>query len=122
MVAEGYLGAHDQGGVQIRKVGYDAASLTGEAFVDVALTPEGAAAAEAYARSKIGTPYDFEAILGFVVPFADLHENRHLICSAFMTLTAKAGGAFPFPLAKEAHTVSPLDLFFWFSGRTAIAV
>jgi hypothetical protein len=119
VVAEGYLGAHYDGGVQIRPVGYDKALLLNELFVTVPLTTDGDAAAEKYARGKIDAPYDWAAILDFVLP-TDLHLEDHVICSAFMTLTAEAGSAFAYPLAKPAHAVSPLDLMFWFSGRNLV--
>jgi len=118
VVAEGYLGAHDKGGVQIRPVGYDKSYLAAERFVDVALSGDGDAKAEAFARSKIGEPYDFAAIidLAALVPL-DLHEHEHCICSAFMTETLKAGGAFSAPLALPSYLVSPSLLLFWLSGR-----
>jgi hypothetical protein len=119
VVKEGFLGAHDEGGVQIRRVGYDAATLSGELFLDVPLTADGNAAAEKFARARLGAPYDWEAIIDFVAPVA-LHEAKHYICSALMTLTVVAGKAFPGPLAKPAHAVSPLDLLFLFSGRQGI--
>jgi hypothetical protein len=71
-----------------------------------------------FARSKLGAPYDWLAIIEFLMPVA-LHEAHHFICSALMTLVAVKGGAFP-ALAKERHTVSPADLLFVLSGRVAI--
>lgn len=120
VVAEGYLGAHDDGGVQIRKIGYDLPYLAAERFVDVALPDE--AAAEAFARRKIGEPYDFAAILDLaaLAPL-DLHLHEHCICSALMTLVLLHGGAFATPLGLPAHLVSPALLLFWLSGRLAIA-
>jgi hypothetical protein len=120
-VSGGYLGAHYDGGVAIRPVGYDRATMLRELFLDVPLGTAGDAAAEAFARSKIGAAYDWQAIVDFVLP-TTLHENKHLICSAFMFLTAKAGGAFAFPVAVPAHAISPRDLLFLFSGRQAIPV
>lgn len=117
VVAGGYLGAHDNGGVQIRPAGYDKSYLAAERFVDVALPDE--AAAEAYARSKIGEPYDFLAILDLAAPIPlNLHESEHCICSAFGTETLTSGGAPPFAL--PSYLVSPALLLFWLSGRQAI--
>lgn len=115
----GYLGAHADGGVAIRDVGYDKGSATHELVMDVGGDD---AAAEKYARSKIHTPYDWGAIfdfVDFVLPF-DLHQRDHLICSAFMTLTARRAGALPYRLACRAHEISPRDLLLIFSGRMAI--
>lgn len=120
VVAEGYLGAHSDGGIQVRPAGYDKATLTHELVLEL---PADDAAAEKYARSKIGTPYDWGAIVdfvNFVVP-ADFHQRNHLICSAFMTLAARAGSAFPFPLAIPAHQISPRDLLLAVSARVWIA-
>jgi hypothetical protein len=113
----GYLGAHDQGGVMIRPVGYDKATLTGELLVDVPLPDE--AAAIAFARSKIGTPYDFGAILGFLV-FKDLHQDKHAICSAYVTAVLTVGKLFTGALAREPSQIDPADLLFLLSGRFAI--
>lgn len=120
VVAEGYLGAHDdERGVQIKPVGYDKATMMHELFVMVPLTVDGDRAAEKYARGKLGSPYDWGAILDFILP-TNFHAPRHVICSALMTSTAQAGGAFPYALARAPHTISPLDLMFWFSGRVDI--
>lgn len=126
VVAEGYLGAHDDGGVQVRPVGYDDAKLLplpdgkrAELFVDVPLSPAGEHAAETYARSMIGTPYDWGAILGFLLP-CNANEHKHLICSAFMTAALKFGGALKFPLARAPHAIAPADLLFVLSAVVAI--
>jgi hypothetical protein len=119
VVAEGYLGAHADGGVQVRQRGYDLAWLAAERFVNIAVPDP--AAAFAYARGKIDAPYDFAAILDLALPAPiDLHEQGHCICSALMTLTLIKGGAFSSPLALPAHLVSPALLLFWLSGRIAI--
>jgi hypothetical protein len=116
-VPEGYLGAHYDGGVQIRPVGYDKADLLHEVFVDVAGADE--AAGEAWARGRIGAPYDWDAILDFVLPLRD-HEGKHLICSAFATLACIKSRAFRFPLACPPHAISPRDLFLMLSARQDI--
>jgi hypothetical protein len=121
VVAEGYLGAHDDGGVQIRPVGYDKSYLAAERFVDVSLPAGGGAKAEAFARSRIDEPYDFAAILDLALPAPlDLHEQEHCICSAFMTETLTKGGAFSAALALPPYLVSPVLLLFWLSGRMAL--
>jgi hypothetical protein len=120
VVADGYLGAHADGGVAIRPVGYDKLTLTHELFLDIGGDDK---AAELYARSKIGAPYDWGAIfdfVDFVLPI-DLHEKGHLICSAFMTITGRKADALPFRLARLAHEISPADLLLVCSGRVAIA-
>lgn len=116
VVADGYLGAHDVGGVAVRPVGYDRPTLTHEMFVSITLDTAHEAAAEKFARSKIGAKYDWEAIVDFVVPVV-WHEKRHLICSAFVTLVLQHGGVFATPLAVPPHAISPRDLLLWLSGR-----
>lgn len=117
IVREGYLGAHYDGGVAIRSVGYDKATILHELFVDVALSNE--AAAEAWARHKIGATYDWRAILDYLVP-ENFHQRAALICSAFCTGALDNGGAFAYPPALPWHLVSPALLLFWLSGRTKI--
>jgi hypothetical protein len=117
VVREGYLGAHYDGGVAIRSVGYDRATLLHELFVDVALPDE--AAAEKWARKKIGATYDWRAILDYLLP-ENWHARGDFICSGYCTGALANGGAFAFPLALPWHLVSPALLLFWLSGRSAI--
>ena len=70
----------------------------------------------AYLKTKIGTPYDYEAILGFAAR-ADLHQPGHVICSALQTLALRACGYFPTRLAVPAHEISPRDLGLLVSSR-----
>lgn len=120
VVPEGYLGAHDDGGVQIRPTNYDAATLSGEAFFTVPLPDE--QAAESYARSKIGTPYDFFAILDFVLPLGfDPAANSHAICSAFVRSALTAGKRFT-RLVKPAWNTDPLDIAFLLSGQEDVTI
>ena len=104
-----YLGAHMDGGVAIREPGYDKSWLQSDVLVDLPATPEQAAAFDAYVRAKIGAPYDWKAVLGFLVP-GDLHGPGDYICSAMMTGAARLTGALPFPLCVPYHAVSPLML------------
>ena len=117
VVKEGYLGAHDDGGVMIRPVGYDKAALTHELFGMIPLPQE--TRAEAWARSKIGASYDWRAIVDYLLP-DNFHEKNDFICSALCTGALDNGGAFPYPLALPWHLVSPAVLLFWVSGRTNI--
>ena len=121
VVAEGYLGAHYEGGVAIRPVGYDQATLLHELFVELATDPGRDQAFETFIRGKLGAPYDWQAIIDFVLP-VNLHENKHLICSAFMTLAVRACGALPYPLVVPAHQISPRDLLLTLSGRIDVPV
>lgn len=117
VVKEGYLGAHYNGGVAIRPVGYDKATMLHELFVDVDLKDE--AAADAWARKKQGATYDWRAIVDYLLP-ENFHQTGALICSAFCTGALQNGGAFPYQLALPWHLVSPSGLLFWLSGKMKI--
>lgn len=115
----GYLGAHYDGGIQVRPEGYDKDTNTHELFVDVEL-PEQEAAKE-WLTTKLGALYDWQAIIDFLLP-ENFHTRSEFICSALCTGTLAKGGAFPYPIALPWHLVSPAGLLFWLSGRTNIAI
>lgn len=112
-----YIGAHIDGGIQARPVGYDASSMKAEVLID--LGPEGDDAAFAYMESKIGEPYDWKSIVDFLLPI-NWHQYNHVICSAFMALTLRKKSFFPYRLAVPAHMISPRDLLLTISGRMQI--
>lgn len=122
-----YTGAHSNGGIEERAIGYDANEPgLKECFVKIEVSEGQHNAFHDYLESKIGEPYDFEAILGFVDPAQSLHEANHAICSALMVMCLRAapsGGAavFPWPLTVPAHHVSPRDLFLVMSTYVEIA-
>lgn len=108
-----FIGAHIDGGIQARPIGYDAGKFKSELLLD--LGPEGDAAAYAYMESKIGEPYDWHSIIDFLLPI-NWHEYNHVICSAFMTLTLRKKLFFPKPVAAPAHMISPRDLLLMVSA------
>jgi hypothetical protein len=113
-----YLGAHYDGGVQARDVGYDAEILQQELFVDLAETAPGQADEfYAFLNRHIGEPYDFESILGFLVPSIAAHQPQHIICSALQALALRQCQWFATPLVEPAHKISPRDLLLIISGR-----
>jgi hypothetical protein len=131
-----YIGAHMDGGVQARPVGYDAGKIAKlPDGYDASVFPDGlcdlrlelpATAAEhdafyAFLQAKIGTPYDWRAILGFVLP-AHEHIKDHAICSALVTLALRAPGCewFHWRLAAPAHLVGPRDLLLMLSTHMQI--
>lgn len=112
-----YLGAHADGGVLDRPHDYDKGQFTAEKFVDLVDAPPAREAPfYAFLKGKIGTPYDYEAILGFVSRF-DLHQAGHVICSALQAIALRRCGYFANPLAAPAHEVSPRDLALMLSAR-----
>lgn len=121
-----YIGAHFDGGIQARPVGYDAASLMtlpdgskSERVVSLECTPEQEAAFYSFVQSKIGEAYDWHAIIGFVDPGHE-HEMDHIICSAFMAAGLRACNFFPWPLTVPFHHISPRDLFLTLSTHVEI--
>lgn len=114
-----YLGAHADGGVQARPSDYDKGQFTKEVFVSLSVPDEISKVFYNYLNGKVGTPYDYEAILGFVSRL-DEHQTGMVICSALMTLGLRHCKYFPFPLVVPAHEISPRDLMLTLSGRVKI--
>lgn len=112
-----YIGAHIDGGIAARPIGYDAATMKAELLID--LGADGDEAAFAYIESKIGEPYDWAAILDFLLP-VNLHQQKHVICSAFMHLALRKKQYFPWPLPWPAHMTSPRDLLGLIGARQHI--
>ena len=114
-----YIGAHIDGGTQARPVGYDKADTLHELILDLPSTPQTDRIFWDYMKSRIGEPYDWTAIIGFVIP-EHFHRVDTAICSATTTLALRKCGWFPSPLAVPAHLVSPRDLLLLISGRIAV--
>jgi len=118
--ADGFdLGAHSDGGVQKRPVGYDKATTAHELLLTLDATAEQDAAFWKFLGGHIGEPYDWHAIIGFVLPEHE-HVFEHAICSALITLALRACNWFPAPLAAPAHLIDPRDLLLLISGRMTV--
>jgi hypothetical protein len=91
-----------------------------ERLIRLLATDRQEAAFHAFVQSKIGEPYDWKAIVGFLEPDVHQHELDHIICSAFMTAALRACGYFPWPLTVPFHHISPRDLFLILSTHTQI--
>jgi hypothetical protein len=112
-----YLGAHAAGGVLDRPNNYDKGKFSAEKFIELVDTAVGADALfYAFLKTKIGTPYDYESILGFVSRL-DLHKTGEVICSALQAIALRRCRYFQFPLAVHAHEISPRDLALMLSAR-----
>lgn len=116
-----YIGAHIDGGVQKRPVGYDTADAVHELLLKLDATPEQDAAFYAFLEKHIDEPYDWHAIIGFLIP-AHEHVADHAICSALITLALRAPGSewFSWRLASPAHLISPRDLLLILSSHMQI--
>lgn len=114
-----YLGAHAGGGVLDRPSDYDKGRFTAEKFVTLSDAPPASETSfYFYLKGKIGTPYDYEAILGFVSRL-DLHTTGKVICSALQAMALRQCRYFANPLAVHSHEVSPRDLALMLSARIA---
>lgn len=113
-----YIGAHIDGGIQARPVGYD--KFLHEKIVEIPCSQSQETAFYGFVHSKIGEPYDWKSILSFVDPEINLHTQNHLICSAMMTAALRACDYFQWPLTVPFHHVSLRDLFLILSSHTQI--
>lgn len=131
-----YLGARLEGGVSLKPVGYDKGQIAKlppgyekavfpDGLCDFCLnldaTPAQDAAFYGYLTSKIGEPYDWLSIIGFVVP-EHFHLQQHVICSALQTLALRAPGCewLKWRLSAPAHLVDPRDLLLMLSTHMQI--
>lgn len=114
-----YIGAHIQGGIQRRPIGYDTKTMTHELILDLASTDKQDSDFWAFVETHVGEPYDWKSILDFTLPF-DWHEPNHAICSAFMLLALRACKWLQWPVAAPAHLISPRDLLLMISARMEV--
>lgn len=129
-----YIGAHQDGGVQKRPVGYDKdtiAKLQGDydktvfpdglcdLRLDLDVTPEQAAVFYAFLDRHINEPYDSPAIWGFVIPIHS-HTVGRAICSALQSLALRGCGWLQWRIAAPAHLVDPRDLLLMISARQQV--
>lgn len=114
-----YLGAHLHGGVQMLLPDYDEGKWKKQLFVDLPCTEAQQKAHHDYLIRRIGTPYDWMAIVGFAAHLgSEWHTTNHMICSALIHVSLRQPEApwFPYPLAIPAHLTSPAILAVVLSG------
>jgi hypothetical protein len=127
------LGAHYQGGVLARPVGYDKSTATRELYVTfdagVDLVP-GATPKDpmqpvecedkfyAFLRAQLGKPYDVTGIGGLALD-RDWHSANSWFCSELDAAALEECGYFK-PLASINSHISPRDLLLILSGRISI--
>jgi len=123
-----YIGAHLDGGIMRRPVGYDADTLMdlpdnggkSERIVSIPCTPEQETVFYTYVEKHVGEPYDWQGILGFVATEIHLHDVGTIFCSAFMTGALREAKIFPWPLTVPFHHISPRDLMLMLSSHVEI--
>lgn len=76
------VGAHIDGGIQERDSDYQTWLL--RIRIKILCSPETEQEVYRRVRSRIGTPYDVEAIFGIALNESELHSATKLICSGFV--------------------------------------
>lgn len=114
-----YIGAHMKEGIQARPVGYDKDQTVHELMLPLDSTPAQDRLFWDFMQSKIGEPYDWHAIIGFVIP-EHFHTQNTAICSAISALALRHCGWFASKLAAPAHLINPRDLLLMLSARMEI--
>lgn len=114
-----YLGAHLEDGTQKRPKDYDAGKFSHELFLTLDATKDQVAAFYKFLDGHVGEPYDWKAIVGFLLPEHE-HTLNHAICSALITLALRACSWFQWPLSAPAHLIDPRDLLLMLSCRMKV--
>jgi hypothetical protein len=114
-----YLGAHLEDGVRKRPKTYDAGKFSHELFLTLAITDAQSATFYKFLDAHIGEPYDWKAIVGFLIPEHE-HTPNHTICSALIALALRSCYYFQWPLAAPAHLIDPRDLLLILSSRIPV--
>jgi hypothetical protein len=104
------IGAHIDGGVQERPANYETWGL--RIRVSIPVTDAQAAQALSFARSKIGTPYDAEDILGIAIGDSRLHDAQGLICSCLASNILDNPQYQIVPCKKDHWQINPEELRF----------
>lgn len=116
-----YIGQHIDGGMRARPIGYDGKGIK-EKMVVLPCTPQQYDGFQDYCETRIGAPYDWQSIVSFADPAWNLHQFKHLICSAEMTAALRTQRCqwFPMPLTVPFHHISPRDLMLMLSSHVQI--
>jgi hypothetical protein len=101
------IGAHIEDGILERPFNYQPWAL--RIRVAIPTTSGQQQDVYAYARSKIGTPYDVESIIGIASGDARFHDPGKLICSSFAALAVDLKSRIV-RVAKDYWQVSPEEL------------
>ena len=107
--------------MQARPLGYDGPDIQ-EKLVNLPCTQEQYDGFQDYCESRIGATYDWKSTVSFADPAWNLHDFKHLICSAEMTAALRTQRCqyFPMPLVVPFHHISPRDLFLVLSSHVQI--
>lgn len=104
-----YIGAHAVSGIEERPAGWCKPSR--ERRYAIPCTDEQLAKIMAFARSKIGTPYNYRDIIGLFLHDRGINSNSRAICSEFVFQAAVAGGLWLLNVLPDySHLVTPETL------------
>ena len=117
------LGAHLDGGVQARQVGYDKTTAKRELIVELPILPSIANFKIEdifynFLVAQLGKPYDLTALAGAAFD-RNWHKANSWFCSELIA-AALEDCKYIYPLAAIDSHVSPRDLLLVLSGRVAI--
>jgi hypothetical protein len=112
------LGAHLDGGVQIRPAGYDKATVSRELIISapVAITTE--TIFYDFLHAQVGKPYDLTAIAAIELG-RDWRKPDHWICSELIAAALEACGYFE-KLSAADSKIDPRDVLLLLSSRLFI--
>jgi len=99
---------------------YDKTS-TSQIFVDVEMSDHALFLWESYLKSRLGRPYDLDAIAGIAVHL-DWRHRGGFMCSMIQTLALRAADVFHWPLSEPAHEITPRDLLLILSAHPSAIV
>jgi len=94
---------------------YDKTS-TSQIFVDIPATDWQIRWWEKYLCSRIGRPYDWDAIAGLAL-HTGWRRKGGFICSMLQALALREAKVFPHPLSEPAHEITPRDLLLMLSAQ-----
>jgi hypothetical protein len=83
------------GGVVIRKPGYDAGKVLQDGVIELDATPEQEALFYAFLHDQVGKPYDWTAIISYLFPWRDWQEDDSWECSELQSAALSHCGLFP---------------------------
>ena len=111
--SSGYLGAHSDGGVQVRPIGYDRRLKPQELFVSLPATAEQEDGFYSFLHVQLGSPYDMSIIKGFASGMLfgqrDWRKPGSWICSELQAAAMMPVGLIK-SIASKPSYVTPRDV------------
>jgi hypothetical protein len=112
------LGAHFDGGVMIRKAGYDNDRLKQELVLDIPTFDRIEKRFHGFLYEQLGKKYDWRAVFGLGMG-RDWRDPEKWFCSELVAAALEECGWLP-RLSAVNHHISPRDLLLVLSGKVVI--